>query len=82
MTQALNWLRWFGHVMSIGEGRIPKKMLYIKMEGKRSRGRSRTRWIDQSRKDIEIRWGNWEEIQESGKWEKAGDFSVILDPYI
>jgi hypothetical protein len=39
------------------------------VEGKRSRGRPRTRWIDQIRKDIEMRGENWEAIQENRKWE-------------
>ena len=29
----------------------------------------RTRWIDQIRKDKEMRGGKWEEIQENRKWE-------------
>ena len=52
--------------MQMQEERIPKKMLHIKMEGKRPRGR--TRQIDQIRKDIEMRGRNWEEIQENRKW--------------
>ena len=44
--------------MQMQEERIPKKMLHIKMEGKRPRGRPRTRWIDQIRTDIEMRGEN------------------------
>ena len=43
-------------------------MLHTKMEGKRPRGRPRTRWIYQIRKNIEIRRENWEKIQENMKW--------------
>ena len=46
------------HVMWMGKERIPKKMLHTKMEGKLSRGRPRTRWIYQIRKDIEMREEN------------------------
>jgi hypothetical protein len=31
------------------------------MEGELPRGRHKTRWIDQIRKDIEMRGENWEE---------------------
>ena len=40
------------------------------MEGKRPRGRPKTRWIYQTRKDTEKRGENWEEIQEDRKWDK------------
>ena len=43
--------------MQIGEERIPKKLLHTKMEVKWPRGRPKTRWIDQIRKDIEMRVG-------------------------
>ena len=36
-----------------------------KMERKRPRGRPRTRWIDQIRKNIEMIGENWKEIQEN-----------------
>ena len=47
-------LGWFGHEMQMREERIPKKILHRKMEGKRPKGRSRTRWIVQIRKYIYI----------------------------
>ena len=43
--------------------RILKKMLHKKWgRGGRQRGIPRTRWIDQIKKDIEMRGENWEEI--------------------
>ena len=45
----------------------PKKKLYSKLEVKRPRQRPRARWIDQIRKDMEIRGGIWGEIQEFRK---------------
>ena len=47
-------LRWFVHAMQMREKRIHNKILLTIMEVKRPRGRPRTRWIDQSRKDKEI----------------------------
>ena len=49
--------------MRMREERIPKKMLHTKMEEKQPRGRPRTRWLDQIRKDIELRGENWEEYK-------------------
>ena len=51
-------LRRFGHGMRLGEERIPKRNLPTKMEGRLPRRRPRTRWIDQIRRDIEMRGGN------------------------
>ena len=35
--------------------------------GKETRGRPKPRWIDQIRKDTEMRGENWEETQENRK---------------
>ena len=43
-------LRWTGHVIHMEEERIRKEMLQTKMEGKRTRERPKTRWIDQIKK--------------------------------
>ena len=55
------------------------------MEGKRPRVRPRTTWIGQIGKVIEMKWENWKEMQinrKGGGLETAGDFSVIVDPYL
>ena len=49
-----NRLRWFGHDADGRRGNT-KKILHTKMEGKQPRGRPRTRWIDQIRKDLKMR---------------------------
>ena len=38
-------LRWFGHVMRRDEKTTAKKVLYLKVKGKRPRGRPRTSWL-------------------------------------
>ena len=54
--------------MWMGEERMPKKMLHTKQ---RENGHEvdPEPWIDQIRKDIEMRKKNWQETQENKKWE-------------
>jgi hypothetical protein len=37
-------MRWYGHILSMNEERFAKKVLSMKVEGKCSRGRPRSRW--------------------------------------
>ena len=53
-------------MMQMEEERVSKSVLHTKVQGKRTRGRFRTRWRDQIRKDTEMRQENCEEIQETG----------------
>jgi hypothetical protein len=50
-TVRLNRLCWFGHIQSVEENRIPKKVLYINLETTRLRGRQRNRQQDEMRED-------------------------------
>jgi hypothetical protein len=50
-----NTSRWYGHVKSMNEHRIPRTVLEMKMTGKRPKGRTRTWWLDQVKTDMEIR---------------------------
>ena len=57
---------------------MPKKMLHIKLEGKLPKEGPKIRWLDEIRKDIEIRWGNGKKCEKTvgGKIETNGDFFV------
>jgi hypothetical protein len=39
-------LEWLGHIIRMNEARIVKKIFEEKLEGRRSRGRPRLRWIN------------------------------------
>ena len=46
-------MRWAGHVAHIGEGRGVHRLLVGKPEGKRPLGRSRRRWEDNIKMDLQ-----------------------------
>ena len=48
-------LTWYGHVIRMENERIPAKVLHGEVEGVRSRGRPRKKWIDNVLEDIKNR---------------------------
>jgi hypothetical protein len=46
-----NRLRWFRHVRRMAKHRIPKRVLEMKISGKKPKGRPRTRWQDKVKRD-------------------------------
>ena len=46
-------MKWFGHVERMGEEREVKRVMRAQMQGRRPRGRPRTRWKDVIRRDLE-----------------------------
>jgi len=46
-------MRWDGHVTRMGEERGEYKVLVGKLEGKRTLGRPRRRWVDNIRMDLQ-----------------------------
>ena len=41
-----NQLRWFGHLVRMPPGRLPREVFQARLAGRRPRGRPRTRWRD------------------------------------
>ena len=46
-------IAWLGHVMRMGEKRIPKRVLEWKPTGRRIRGRPRKRWVEDIEEGIQ-----------------------------
>ena len=52
---AIRRLRWFGHVLRMYAGRLPKYLLELHpRNGKRTRGRKRTTWLSCVEEDLEM----------------------------
>ena len=64
-------MRWAGHVVRMGEGRVVHGVLVGKPEGKRPLGRPRRRWEDNIKLDLrEVGGvGDWMELaQDRDRW--------------
>ena len=65
-------IRWAGHVARMGEGRGVQRVLVGKPEGKRPLGRSRRRWEDNIKMDLQEVGGrceDWMELaQDRDRW--------------
>jgi hypothetical protein len=68
----INRLRWAGHVIRRGNEKIIKRLIIVKPEGKRKKGRPRMRWIDGVEKDLRsLGVVNWKaKAQERDGWRK------------
>lgn len=56
-------LKWYGHVVRMGEERIPRKVFEARREGKRGRGRPRLTWMDTIRREVEKRGKSMAEVK-------------------
>ena len=54
IVRVIKWrrMRWAGHVARMGEERGVYRILVEKLEGNRSLGRPRRRWVDNIRMDL------------------------------
>jgi len=65
-------MRWTGHVARMGEERGVYRVLVGKLEGKRPLGRTRRRWVDNIRIDLQevgcgyMDWIGW--AQDRDRW--------------
>jgi hypothetical protein len=71
-TVRLHRLRRFGHVQTMEENIIPKRVLYMNLETTRPRGRRRNRWQDEGREDGRMVGGEgWQEkVYNREEWKK------------
>jgi hypothetical protein len=71
VTIKLKRLQWAGHVQRMNKERIPKKILYSTIGGRRRVGKPRNRWIDAVEEDAKKLMGvrNWKRrAQDREEW--------------
>jgi hypothetical protein len=72
-----NKLKWYGDVMHMASERIPKKLLELKLRGRR--GRPRTRWMDQVKRDMEKRGKKWTQVNQDNEWEDRDRWRLLCN---
>ena len=53
------WLKWAGHLVRMGEVRMPKRVDRLREQGRRKRGRLQLKLEDCVRRDISKVEGGW-----------------------
>ena len=68
-------LKWFGHMLRMGDTRFPYKILQWNPDGERKAGRPRLRWNDVVKKDLQDLKITWKEaeklVQNKGNWRRT-----------
>ena len=72
-------LRWLGHLVRMPDDRLPKRVLFVFMDGiaARSRGRAQKHWADYVREDLQaaglsLKWRR--KSQDRAAWRTAIEF--------
>ena len=65
-----NRLRWFGHLHRADYGKPAKDIMSIEVKGKQGRGRPRTRWKDNIKRDMQVLSLTREDAEEREQWRR------------
>ena len=63
-------LRWYGHVKRMEDGNKVRRTMEMVVEGRRSRGRPKLRWIDNIKKDVELHDLTGLDVFDRAQWRK------------
>ncbi|EYC05373.1 hypothetical protein Y032_0082g1543 [Ancylostoma ceylanicum] len=61
-------LHWYGHVLRSDDNSVTKSAMNITVEGRRPRGRPKTRWLDRIEEDMRLLKLTDEDAFNRGKW--------------
>ena len=62
-------LRWYGHVMRMGEEREPKRWLDWRPRGRRPRGRPRKRWLENIDEGLKNRGSSLQDVMQYRRYD-------------
>ncbi len=63
-------MKWYGRVLGRGEEYVGKRVMVMVVPGKKRRGRSKMRWLDNIKNDLSERELSGEDAQDRAKWRR------------
>jgi hypothetical protein len=63
----------------MADERIPRKMLEMKLRVRRPRGRPRTRWMDEVKREMEKRGKEWMQVIQDREWEDRDTWRFLCN---
>ena len=70
-------LKWYGHMMRRDEHYIGRRVLEMKVQGRRKRGRPNRRWLDKVKDDMKEKGLSGEEVYDRATWRRMSSY---IDP--
>lgn len=73
-------LQWYGHVCRRKDGEDIQRVTHIRVDGKRSRGRPKHRWMDTIKSDMKL-WGlEREDTDDRERWRALMELGALQKP--
>ena len=70
-------LKWYGHVMRREEHYIVRRAMVMKVQGRRTRGRPKRRWLDKVKDDIKDKGLSADDVYGRATWRRMSSY---IDP--
>ena len=70
-------LKWYGHVMRREERNVGRRVMVMKVQGRRERGKPKRRWLDKVKDDIKEKGLSADDVYDRTTWRRMSSY---IDP--
>ena len=70
-------LKWYGHVMTIQEHYVERRVMVMKVRGRRKGGRPKRRWLDKVKDGIKEKGLSADDVSDRATWRRMSSY---IDP--